>query len=596
MRTVHGLQTKAIALAGLALFGLVTVLLFLVPPASGYEISIYRAYPWYFWVFVVGSILLGQATVLHSAITGDENDRSWVFGLALLMLTNAVLIFQPYIRGYPVYGRADVLTHIGYVWNITTDGVIGASNIYPNVHVLVQSLAFATGLEPRVLLNLIPPVFSLIYFGSMFFLVTELFSDRRQILFGAAFVTLPVSAHLNAVPFSVSILLAPFVVYLFVKEQRTNAVAVRSALVLAVVAHVIYHPLTTVFMLIAFGLYHAGKRIPRIQRDGLGPTHVFSLMFVVFTTWYYNFNGMIRRFESVFGVLLATESGTSTLESYSETVSRTSPNLLDLLEIAVFRYGLAALFVGLGGIFLVVAFVLWRRDEYEPDFFTGLFSAVFVLFSAGSISFFVNDFIVGFGRPLVFARIFNVVIVGALFYLLWRHVGGEVTTVDPNLVTAGTLLLIISLLVFGMFPSPISTQTNHQVTEMELDGSKWLFENRNEQFDTEEFGIAQYRVYETHYGTYGTQQNIRKQGTLPPEHFNYTEHQRYGASYEQDTYLILTRLGRITYQEKFPDYREHWRYTPADFDRLERDTSVARVYANGEFDAYFVHGRNGTAT
>jgi hypothetical protein len=593
-RLESAVRTKAFALIGLLFLGLVVLLLFVVPPADGYEMSIYEAYPWYFWAFVIGSFLVGQLVVLRSAMAGTDDD-AWLVGVAFVMLTNAVLLFMPYIRGYPIYGRGDVLTHVGYVKNIAATGGIGSQNVYPNMHLLIQTLSYATGLDPGVLINLIPVVVSFVYFGSMFLLVVHLFEDRQKVLFGVAFVLLPLSSHLNAVPFVISILLVPFVLYLFVKEQQTNALAVRAALVIAIVAHVIYHPLTTLFLLGTFAIYHVAKRTRWFGQTHLGPTNVASLALVVFTAWYYNFTGMILRFQSVFGVLLATESGTSTFESYTGTVARTSPDLADLVRIAVFKYGLAALLVGLGILFLYVVFVLSRRRDYEMSIFTALFSAAFLLFSFGSVMFFVNDFIVGFGRPLIFGRVFNVVLVGALFYLLWRHIGVGWPRIGWSISMGVVLVLVVALTTYGVYPSPLVTDANHQVTEMELDGSKWVFENRNQDLYLDDFGITQTRMHHVHYGAYRETEGIRAANTTPPEHFNYTVNDYFGESYAADRYFFITRLGRITYQEKFPDYREHWRYTPADYDRLERDRTVTQVYTNGEFDVYLVDGINASA-
>lgn len=587
---------KSFVLLGMLSLGAVVLLLFLTPPAKGYEISLYRAYPWYFWGLIALCMLIGQFTILRSALVEDGDDDSWAYGFVLLLVTNAVLLLMPYIRGYPVYGRADVLTHVGYVQNIAVDGVIGSMNVYPNFHILIQMLSFATGVEPRGLINLVPVVISFVYFGSMYLVAQHLFDDRTKVLFAVAFLSVPVSTHLNATPFSMSILLAPFCIYLFIKEQQTNTLATRTALVVALIAQVIYHPLTALFLIITFGVYHVVRQSHRFGRSHLGPTNVMSLVLVVFTAWYYNFAGMIRRFESVFGVLLATESGTSVYASYSETVARTSPALADLVRIAVFRYGLAALLVGLGALFLLVAYWLWRRDRYEMDLFTALFSVVFVVFSAGSVAFFVNDFIVGFGRPLAYSRLFNVVLAGALFYLLWQHLPIGWPQVGVRASLGVVLFLIVVLTIYGMYPSPMSTGINHQVTEMELEGSEWVFENRNQDLLIDEFGISQYRPYDALYGTYGIPNTIRNENTLPPEHFNYTVNEHYGESYDRDTYLLLTKLGRVTYQEKFPDYRQYWRYTPEDYDRIERDKTVTHVYDNGEFDAYLVNGINGTST
>jgi hypothetical protein len=47
----------------------------------------------------------------------------------------------------------------------------------------------------------------------------------------------------------------------------------------------------------------------------------------------------------------------------------------------------------------------------------------------------------------------------------------------------------------------------------------------------------------------------------------------------------------VTYPAQFPEYRRFWRYTPENFDRLNRDETVSQVYDNGEFDLYMIQSR-----
>lgn len=110
-----------------------------IPPASGYEISIYEAYPWYFWVFIITSIFMGQIILVRSALSSDKSDRLCFFGFLAIITTNIILLFMPFIRGYATYGRGDVLSHIGHIKDILRTTSFGTDNFYPLDHILTAS-------------------------------------------------------------------------------------------------------------------------------------------------------------------------------------------------------------------------------------------------------------------------------------------------------------------------------------------------------------------------------------------------------------------------------------------------------------------------
>ena len=51
---------------------------------------------------------------------------------------------------------------------------------------------------------------------------------------------------------------------------------------------------------------------------------------------------------------------------------------------------------------------------------------------------------------------------------------------------------------------------------------------------------------------------------------------------------MINRLAEETYPRQFPEYEEHWRFTPQDFEQLDNDRSVSRIYDNGEVRTYRV--------
>lgn len=586
---------RAKRLGILALFGVVCLnvavaIALAVPPADGYELSLYAAYPVYFWALVVGAIFLGSVVIVGSA--GTPRNRSWVFGLSTVFVANALLLLMPYVRGYQMYGRADAMSHLGFVREIATSGGI-EGNIYPPMHMLVLALAEVTSLDPMTIATLIPAVFSGVYFGAMFYLLVVLFDSRERVLFGLPFVALPVlrHAHLGVRPFDLSVMLLPLVLYLFVKGQRTPLPSVRATLVVSLVGLLLYHPLTALFVIGVFSIYLAARYAPRIREQYATPTNVFSLSVALFVAWYLQFTGIILRFDRIYNTLLGQNEDVTYLEKYTGVVEEASPALIDLLRVMTFKYGLEVLLFGLGFAFLGLSLLFVIRKEYYMDSHTIMLLGTLGLFSISGILFLVMDLIVPPERPFQIAKIAATVLAGQLFYLLWYHVdwsrhrSGLQTGFHVSLTV--TILLLVVLSTFGLHNSPLASENNDQVTEMELEGSRWLTEHGRHADEFSQFGISYRRFHDALYGIHAPQPLV---GTGLPDHFNYTVNRHLGQSYTNDTYLTITRLGRIVYPEGFPDYRSKWRFTPADFERLERDETTARIYDNGDYNQYLVDG------
>jgi hypothetical protein len=190
----------------------------------------------------------------------------------------------------------------------------------------------------------------------------------------------------------------------------------------------------------------------------------------------------------------------------------------------------------------------------------------------------------------MFAIVSSIVLAGPAFYLFWMWCDGDVWLRRFDISYGVILLLLIVLTVYAVYPSPVESSMNPQVTEMELEGTEWTLDHRNSEYLTEEFGVSQHRFFDVESGTGPLPDGLRNEGTLPPPHFNYTVHRTLGQSYTDNRYLMISELGRITYVVRYPEYREFWSFTPEDYARVEQDRTVTRVYDNGEFDLYLISG------
>jgi len=586
---MRAVDDRWLAAGGFGLTLALAVALAATPDATGYEISIYRAYPWYVWALSVSALLVGSAVVVRSAATGTA---AWRYGLLLLLTVVGLLVFLPFVRGYAVFGRADVLSHVGFIRDVVTTGHVSDGNIYPNLHLLALTLAYVTGVAPSTALMALAGVGSLFGVVSLVALLWAALG-RRQALLAAPFAVALIAVQ--SVPYVFSSLLVPFVLYLFVRERRTRTRRIRAALVLALFALVIYHPITALFVVLVVAVYGVARWLHRhgvlSGTDGtigpVGTVPLSQLVVAVFAIWYLDFGKIVERI-GIVATNLAAPGGGSSIQSYSATVAQYSPALGDVFRIAALRYGPAAVLLPVGGYYALTFVADTLRGRDTGGVVRSAFVGAFALFTGLSALFFVVDMLVGFGRPLVYAELFGVALAGAWFHRLRDRLGSP-AAVHAVVYVAVACLLVTT--VFGLYASPLTVGENQQVTESELAGSEWYLDHRDRQDDLAEFGVETYRFRDAIHGrdSYGDEQVVTSDTERIPRGFGYAGNETLGASYTGDTYLILTEAGRQFYPGIYPDYRGFWKFEPAEFDRLARDPTVSAVYDNGEYDVYRVN-------
>ena len=580
-------QLQQLTLVGLVFLLAAIAIVIREPSANQYEISLYGAYPGYFWLLVVGAMFVGAIVILGSARI--SKDRTWVFGALLLLLTNALVLLLPYIRGYMLYGTSDPLSHVGFVVDIINNGNI-SGNRYPPMHLLALTIADATGLEIMTIGLVLPVVFSVMCFGGMYYVLAYLFDSRKQVLFGLPFVLLPIlgGAHVGFRPYDLSLMLVPILLYLFFKSQRMSTPAIRTMLVVALTAVMLYHPLTALFLVGVSLLYLAGRYVPQVHDQHDRPTGFVSLSAAIFLAWYTTMSGILIRFDSVYETLFGTEEGSAPVEGYTSAAEEASPALTDMLQTAIFQYGVDFVLFGLGYLFIGLAVLLLFQRRFVPTSYITMLGGTLLVFSLGGLAFLLMDMIVPHTRPFQLAKIAAVILAGQLFYLLihrWNITQNRSTLrAGAQIVMVVTIALLIALSVMSLYPSPYGTSENYQVTEMEVTGSEWVIDHGNTEHQMTGLGTISHRRF--HHALYGTNapQSFERIGL--PDHFNYIEHRYLSDSYQSNTYLTINEAGRIVYPEVFPDYRENWRFTPEDFEQLDRDRSTQRIYDNGDYDQY----------
>ncbi len=576
------------------------VILAITPPATGYEISIYEAYPVYLYVLMAAALVCGFSVLVHTAVR-EAKSNWWVAGLVAVLVINSMVLLLPVLRGYVFYGRTDPGQHYGFAKDIELTGHFGApgsrfENYYPASHIWAVSLSQVTGLDLRTVVMVTPWIFWLLYVFSVLILAKLLAKKRRQQLLTTAFA-LPLSFIYLQASFFPSILiffLAPLTLFLL---YRLNIEEDKFGYTLLFVLMLLLLPLMhggdTFSFLILFLCLGITKRVHEWLKHKQGaPARIpnlgnaMAILSVAWLLWFSSFLVFGRSVKSVFEWLLyGTGIGPAVLQL--SVLEGAHASLLDIVDVFLRTHGHNLLFL------VVAAVVIWRwfrkRGEMTSDYFA--FSLILVTFLILSPVFYTAPGVGEYRRVLPYA-ILAATLVNGFGLGDWLQ--------SRQRKTFAMLLIIIVLAVaatwgiFNVHYSPFIKSANGQVSRYDVSGMDWFLQHRNGKNLADQQRVMQYSLSALILGNEATPKNIRW-GTnaeyQPPDHFGYDKYAMYGQSYTNDRYFLNDKLSRILLPTVFAKFEPYWRWNESGWNRLENDPSVLKVYCNGEFEVFYVRAR-----
>ena len=579
------------------------VVILLNKPVSGYELSLYAAYPAFFFPLLILAYVISTLSVLYSVFASRVSKLTYV-SVFVIMAVNFILLLQPYFRGYALYQREDAMTHIGFVRDILITGHIGRNNFYPFIHLESAGMQLLSGLDLMFLRELIPFLFFSLYIFFIYLLVSSLIKDKKYGLLAFLFASVPfMSDCLNNFTSSGTLFfLIPLILYIPYRYVSKFSYATCILALITIVAAPFMHPefaflLALAILVIAVMLhFFKEKTQARMPREFL--TAIVGIVFILFFTWIMNFRQFTMYLQLVAGLIylflglapqagMSSAAGASPITTYSSLLSKSHLVVTDFLRIFVTLYGPMVIYALLGLAFLIgLAYYFYKVKKHDPYILS--FMSLFVILS------FLTTILIGIPVILTYNRIFkyvlmlSVILIGTgLFYFSNRPKA-------PKRLLAGFIatVLAISMIIsiFSLYPSPLVYNYNYQVTYMELDGAGWFLDKGNTnilpiymfytfgRFANEIQGCEQSQYKNYKY-------SVVSVNSLPPEHFNYHLKPYLGDTYRDARYLFLNKLTRQFYLDIWPTIN---RYNVGDFYRIDHDASVASIYNNGELNIYYI--------
>lgn len=585
--------TRLIRLLLILCFILFSYFVFSIKNTSDYEISIYSSINYWFWLIFLFCILCSASIIIYSSICNESEDKNWKIALLLLLLMYSSIILLPLIKGYYMYGRADVLTHIGHIMDIILNNKVGSDNIYPASHLLIVIFTLLSNANINVSIMVIILLFSLLFIFYIWLLSKQIFVKamyfKITILFSSIFILS--TYHTNLYPQGFSILMLPFIFYLFF-NKKTNSLGIRLLFLVYIMFYSFFHPLTAlilIFTMLSIDLLELIYNY--VYESRLHIKYSFNktlITFIVFILWMFEhssfwnnrllemynwFSGQVKTFsniqQSIDTLNLANELGYNTTE----------------ILLRMFLGQIIFLFISLLSIIIIIKSI--KKDVKLKSLY--LLSGFFVFPALFQLIKITGFDILNFNltRLIQVILVITPIYMGFFFGRLIEMNSKQVS----KLITAFLILVIFMTCacigIFNVHNSPYIVLPNDQVTKSEIIGITWFIQNQYSNKSIMELGPDSQRLVDSIYGVdKGQSLRISHSKQPLPYHFGYDKCSYIGQSINVDTCLLISKKGRLLYDYVFTNYV---RFSDQDFLQLESDPSVLKVYENGNIELYNIN-------
>jgi len=573
-------------------------------PATGYELDAYNATPLSVWVCLSVSFIGGISILVHQIATkGYRDSRLWLIGLLVLILARVALLYLPFTRSYVTWG-GDNISHIGMLKDMVLSGHFPSANYYPVTHTLLSQIVLVTGIPETTVANLSTALLSVMFVLSTYLLATAIFPHRGHQLLAALLaggVMLGGGYNVFLMPNGWSILLLPLLFYCYFNQAIAPY---RILFITLLVLYPFFHPLSALMVLVALVVIELSKPVfssiaPNRKNLGLIRTSRFTVSVIlieaaIFSTWVLT-SPVFRPRLRILWRQITTGEVPSVVGAMQATLGKINVHGLDLVTLFFKLYGVTAIFLILSviGVYYLIREI--RAGDISEKT-SQLFALNAVFFSFGFLYFLYLVGAPGFQsiggqRILSYAVIFTPILAGVALYELFRKANFK------HLASAGIICVVMLasfLSIRGLYHSPYVIQPNAQVTQMEMTGMTWFIEEKDQAKKCLYIMSSPHRFADGILGTIEARKraDIRRYITQFSDHFGYAEHDTLGEQYTEDRYSAITKKDRIIYTTV---WHEVGRFNDSDFMQLEQDSTVDRLYSNGELDVYLIHGSGGVA-
>ncbi|MGE5474327.1 MAG: hypothetical protein ACM3UU_08920 [Ignavibacteriales bacterium] len=576
-------------------------------PTTGYEPSIYKSTHIVIWISLLFSIAVGTSIVIIQ-VYNQEFQRSylWKIGLILVYLCNLFVISLFIIRGYYSWSlNGDAASHIGQVYHILTRGYLDAELFYPIMHVYATQLSLILGLDLIFLHKMIPLFFGILYVPFMYLFAKQVLPDKSHIVIATLVsCTFLNGWYLNFTPNTLSNLLFPLLLYIVIRSIQGGGLAEGIMVIIVAFLYPVFHPVPYIaFASIVAFISIPNKILIQLNKNKYDLTYsllakiksaLLLILFVWGIAWVSCFQLWQDTLINIHGVLI--EGRPSQLNS-----------LVSLINYAQ-GYGYSVtmqILKRLGGtlVYLVITLacapIILKKMSKNPDDvkLRTLFSLYGPLAFFGvliSINYLV-DLSFGPQRFIVYTVLISTLFVGFYLVTAMENFKEKKNSFIPLIIIA----FLVGIFIHGIlivYPSPYILEMSQQTTKSEFNGMNWLLDNRNVDIRITGGTAAPYRFVDMLSPSEIERQKITRL-IIPDEikpslnHFGYNStNSLLSIYYKEDVYFPILDRDKSIYVDIFPEMAKT-RWASDDFERINTDISVNKIYSNKGLIVYYINSR-----
>jgi len=508
----------------------------------------------------------------------------------------------------------DPATHIGYINQIILSGHLPAQLYYPTFHIYVSQIFLLSNIDIITLHKILPFIFGILYIPFINLLSKFVFSEKSEVLLSTiAGTTLVNGWYLNFIPNGLANLFFPLVFFIFLKLISSKSIRWELLILIIAFFYPLFHPVPVLALLIIiiisslpnFAFFEMfNNKIAETKKNWLLGSKItlFTILLVWGITWLSSFYIWDRFITNIY--TLITEGGPTHISSLTHEINYAQGFGYNVTEQILKTMG-GPIIYSLITIMCFFIFIKGKDNERMEDnkrmhnFFILNSSFLFIwLFMI--ILYFTNSIFAPL-RMITYSSMISTLFVGYLLnYLISKIKKNNLKIEHKRFFTFSFIVLALLLFlvwingILTLYPSPYILETSYQTTLSEVDGMNWLFGAKNPNLEIIGMSLVPFRYAE--FLLTPEQKQLQKlhywekpDDLTIPFHFGYDNDTVLSDYYNQNIYMGIDEKDKKIYADVFPKMAKI-RWLPSDFEKLNKDISLEKIYSNKQFEIYYIKG------
>ena len=580
----------------------ISVYLLRINPISSFEVSFYSETGWLVWVLLASGITLLLILITIVYFRNMKSNRAIPTEFWVLFIAYLIILFAPFIRGYTTYGRSDLMVHIGYIEDLLIEKPI-TNEPYPAVHVLLGLIISIAGIIPQNLVKYTSLFIYLIYWGGIYLLAGQCFTNNNQRLF-SMFVGMPLLFsffHIEVLPYNFSASMIPFIVYVWIKTTiSSKSIIWRVIWIATCLAVSLFHPLVAIYIASAI-LFSGLMKLAGLflKKRSLGISGITSkptvmvylsnsalIILIILFIWLWKNWGIWELIVRQSEISISKGFLNNSFDVNYQQAQLLSLTLIDIVIVAIKMFGQFLLYTFLS---VILSIIIIFRSFNDPDKNPALreVALLYMGLLLGDLVAFISG--LGLLRLMVIPIGLSSTLFSSLISFNYFHVKGIRKMVLGSLLLIIIIININAMLVY--YQDPYTNRVNSQSTQAELSGMQWFFMNKERYPSrTLTWRLRQFSAFLLGSSFEASRTDIGQitTGELPAnDHFDFPSD-----SSLVNTPMIYLPISKYDRAYHLDVFRSAGRFLNADFEKISKSPWISLIYSNGDLEIYLVQLRH----